>query len=593
MIKELKKLFYLLNKKEKSNLLWLFLLMLIASLLEIIGLGAIPAFISIITNSSNLPSYIPFRNFLLTLSQTELFLWVSASLLAVYIVKNGFSSFMLYFKSNLTTNIQIRIGYSLLYKYFSAPYTFHLKRNSIDLFSKIVDEARLIISNILVPVLNLSMDILFSVSIIIFLLVYDPFTSITIFICLSTTGYLFLLFTKNKTVQIGKNLPYMRMHLNKSITEGLNGLKDSRILNRELLFLNRANNLMEDTHHATKYIQFISTLTRPFIETIAIFAMVLICIIQVSQGYKIDSILPTLTLFAIASIRLLPTVNTLVSGYAGIRNALYIIDPVYKDFEELTNTGISIEDDHISSHPLTFEKEIIIKNVDYTYPGSEKKSLQDIHLTIHKGEAIGLIGSSGAGKTTLVDIILGLLTPENGSIIIDSTDIKDHTRSWQKNIGYIPQYIYLSDSSIKRNIAFGINDHEIDDQKLWNAIHAAQLELLITELPEGVDTEIGERGVRLSGGQRQRIGIARALYHNPQVLIMDEATSALDNITEKYVVEAIERLKGDRTIITIAHRLTTVKNCDCLYLMKQGKIVAKGTYDELLNHNSEFQEMAI
>ena len=220
-------------------------------------------------------------------------------------------------------------------------------------------------------------------------------------------------------------------------------------------------------------------------------------------------------------------------------------------------------------------------------------AINGITINIKRGEAIGFVGSSGAGKTTLVDVLLGLLIPQLGSIYVDGIDIFEDIRAWQKNIGYIPQSIFLADNTIKRNIAFGINDEEIDDKKLLAAIKAAQLETLIQDLPLGLETEIGERGVRLSGGQRQRIGIARALYHNPQILIMDEATSALDNITERYVVEAIERLKGDRTIITIAHRLSTVKKCDCLYVMKEGKIISSGKYDELLKDSLEFRKMNV
>jgi ABC-type multidrug transport system fused ATPase/permease subunit len=591
MMKELQKLFKIITKDEKKRLVWLLALMLIASVLEIASIGAIPAYISIISNGENISIPSQIANVLPPLSNKELIIWSSICLVAIYLVKNIFSTLMLYLKANVTTNIQIRLSYDLLYKYYTAPYTFHLSRNSIDLFSKVYDEARIIVTSVLIPLLNIVMDMMFTLSIIIFLLIYDPFTSLIIFFCLGLTGYLFISFTKKKSTSLGRDLPTMRMLLNKSITEGMNGLKDSRILNREHIFLEQSGQLLNKTYHATKYVQFISTLTRPFIETIAIIAMVLICVIAVLQGQTIGTILPTLTLFAIAFIRLLPNINLLISGFVSIRNTLYTINPVYQDFKQLQEASVSIENDELCK-ALHLEKEIHIENLSYTYPGAEKKSLQLVDLTIRKGEAIGLIGSSGAGKTTLVDIILGLLEPQSGSIKIDGININDNIRSWQKNIGYIPQSIYLSDNTIRNNIAFGIKTEEIDDSKLWAAIEAAQLESLIKELPQGLETEIGERGVRLSGGQRQRIGIARALYHNPQILIMDEATSALDNVTEKYVVEAIDKLKGNRTIITIAHRLSTVKNCDCLYMMKHGKIITKGSYNELLQKSEEFREMA-
>ncbi|NBB77333.1 MAG: ATP-binding cassette domain-containing protein, partial [Bacteroidetes bacterium] len=263
---------------------------------------------------------------------------------------------------------------------------------------------------------------------------------------------------------------------------------------------------------------------------------------------------------------------------------LELLEHKYKDFRE----KILKESDRM---PL--ESEIKIENVSFRYPKSEDYAVKNINLKIDKGSAIAFVGESGAGKTTMVDIILGLLTPETGKIYVDGTDIEDNLRGWMKNIGYIQQSNYLMDEKIFRNIAFGIPDQEIDQKKLQQAIEAAQLTELIERLPRGLKTRVGERGVRLSGGQKQRVSIARALYNNPQVLIMDEATSALDNITEKYVIEAIERLRGDRTIIMIAHRLTTVRNCDIIYMMDEGEIIAQGTYDELLATSKEFRKMSL
>ncbi|MDD4467190.1 MAG: ATP-binding cassette domain-containing protein, partial [Candidatus Pacebacteria bacterium] len=238
-----------------------------------------------------------------------------------------------------------------------------------------------------------------------------------------------------------------------------------------------------------------------------------------------------------------------------------------------------------------FKEEIRIENVSYTYPKSTQEALKNVSFAVKKGEAVGIIGPTGCGKTTIADIILGLLEPTKGKIEVDKKNIRENIDGWQKNIGYVPQFIYLSDDTIYNNIAFGIDKEKIDKSRLLKAAKVACLDDFVKKLPKGLDTFIGERGIRLSGGQRQRIGIARAIYHNPEILVMDEATSSLDNITEKYVIEAIERLKKGRTVIIIAHRLTTVKNCDILYMFKEGRIVGSGTYKDLFERNSDFKLM--
>ncbi|MEX0929736.1 MAG: ATP-binding cassette domain-containing protein, partial [Balneolales bacterium] len=320
----------------------------------------------------------------------------------------------------------------------------------------------------------------------------------------------------------------------------------------------------------------------------------LIALILVLQGRAVQSIIPILTLFAVAVVRLMPAFRDVVGNYTNIRFNIFAVDPVFDDLKELERERSAI---HLNGtrkpSPLTLKNSIKIEDLHYKYPNSEAQALNGIDLEIPKGSAIAFVGASGAGKTTIVDVLLGLLPPTRGVIKVDGRDIRTNLRAWQSNIGYIPQFIYLSDDTIKRNIAFGLEDDEIEDYKLDNAIKAAQLDRLVQNLPKGYNSVIGERGIMLSGGQRQRIGIARALYHNPEVLVMDEATSALDNVTEKYIIQALEKLRGDRTMIMIAHRLTTVRNCDVLYFMKDGVIEASGSHAELLERSSDFKLMAV
>lgn len=589
----IKKIVTLLTAAEKREAIVLFILMVVASILEIFSLGILPAFIAVVSAPEIIEQHAWIKHLFETFgieTQKQLIVFGSTGIIILFVVKNIFAAYLIQKRIKYTAGIHFRLSSTLLTLYYNAPYTFHLNRNTTDLFSKVSDEVRLIVNNVMLPFITLCMDGLFTVSTLVLLLIYEPVISITSFIIFSVAGVVYWFAVRKKAVEYGSQLSQIRSQMYKNIYEGFGGLKDARVLNREKYFINHTINSFNKTIKASTHQQIISLFSRPFIETLAILGMLCIVMILVFQGRPMASVLAVLALFAIAAIRLLPTINQLITGYTGIKSFIFGVDAVYDDFVNLQKEEQLLHDRHIE--PLSFENSIEIRNVKYRYPGVEEYAVNDISINVRKGEAIALVGSSGAGKTTLVDMLLGLLRPDHGAIIVDGKNIFEDIRAWQQNIGYIPQQIFLADQTIKKNIAFGIVDDQIDETKLWNAIRAAQLETLINELPQKLETEIGERGVRLSGGQRQRIGIARALYHNPQVLIMDEATSALDNVTERYVVEAIDRLKGDRTIITIAHRLSTVKNCDTIYFLKHAKIVTSGTYETLLESSSEFKDFA-
>jgi len=313
---------------------------------------------------------------------------------------------------------------------------------------------------------------------------------------------------------------------------------------------------------------------------------------MVLQDRPISSIVPIIAMFGVAIVRLIPAINQVTQLLTDLQFNIASVNPVYDDLTLLKESTQAFRSDRRKKQKLELKKSIVIKNLHYQYPKSTEQALNGVNLEILYGNSVALVGSSGSGKTTLADSLLGLLVPQKGAILVDGVSISESISGWQQNIGYIPQFIYLSDDTLKRNIAFGLPDDKIDNEKILKAVELAQLSDLIEHLPQGIETVIGERGTRLSGGQRQRVGIARALYHEPQVLVMDEATSALDNITEHQIIGAIEALKGERTVIMIAHRLTTVMNCNVLFFMENGKIVDKGTYQELLIKNADFREMA-
>ena len=330
---------------------------------------------------------------------------------------------------------------------------------------------------------------------------------------------------------------------------------------------------------------------------LALGGVLFIAVAMILQGRDPEIIVPTISLFGAAVMKLKPSIFTLIDQVNSIRFNKHSIEQIWLDLNRLENLGqsnhLALNGNNKQKPKLKLDKSIDLNDVSFVYPDSNMPAAKNISLSIPKNSTVAFVGESGAGKTTIVDVILGLLEPQEGTIEVDNQNVYDYSELWQRNIGYVPQEIFLLDDTIRRNICFGIPDEEIDEDKLRTAISTAHLSDLINNLEKGDRTRVGERGIRLSGGQRQRIGIARALYHNPQVLVMDEATSALDNITERYVIDAIECLKGEKTIIMIAHRLTTVENCDTIYLMKNARVIASGTYSELVHTSPEFREMSL
>jgi ATP-binding cassette subfamily C protein len=320
--------------------------------------------------------------------------------------------------------------------------------------------------------------------------------------------------------------------------------------------------------------------------------MLSVSALLVAQDRPLEAIIPTLTLLAVAVVRLLPSFQKVTANVNALKWGEKALNVVYEDLEKLDAWEREFLARQQNADTLTLEHTIEIEGLTYQYPGQEDHALRDVSLTIPKYASVGFVGPSGAGKTTIVDVLLGLLEPTAGRVLVDGEDIQERLPTWQRKIGYIPQSIYLTDDTVRRNAAFGMKEEEIEDEAVWRALEAAQLRELVESLPEGLDTMVGERGVRLSGGQRQRIGIARALYHNPEVLVMDEATSALDNQTERLFVEALEQLQGGHTLVVIAHRLSTVRNCDTLFMLDEGRLVAEGSYDELMARSEVFRRMA-
>ena len=598
MLSRFKKLLFLVGRRGRIKFSILLAAMFINAILEMAGVAAIPVFIIIISKPDMILQYqwaAPIVGLLNITTSHGMFIWGAIFLICLFVVKNLFLSLLIYAKTKIIYNEQVRLGHRLFNAYMTSRYPFFLNRNSAELLRNVNNETALIISGVMLPLLRIFLDGFVLVMIVILLLAAEPVISLMAFAVLGSLSFFFMRMTSKKSKAYGREALQHRRVMNEIVLEGISGIKDIIVLGREKSFVRRYDFSAVRTAVTLRYLQMVSQLPKPFMETVAVAGMLLIaCLMLFLLKRDVAALLPVLTLFAVATLRMLPVLRTVVSAYSDIRYNVYAIDPVYNDLkllEKTANEKIKKGKEAVPN-PYSFTAQISFQNVSYRYPQGNVWALRDIYLGIPKGSVIGLVGPSGAGKTTLVDILLGLLEPQEGRVLVDGQNIFADVRRWQANLGYIPQFIHLSDDTIRRNIAFGLPDDEINETQVLQALRAAQLEALIDELPKGLDTAVGERGMRLSGGERQRIGIARALYNNPQVLIMDEATSALDNITERNVISALEKLRGDRTIIIIAHRLTSVMNCDILYYMENGRIADKGTYMELLEKNPQFKTLA-
>ena len=589
---------FLFNRRDKIIFLILLFGMIVGAFFETFSIAIIPAFIGAAVNPEKVLQYAPAKailNFLGISGSRDILIWGCSGLGIIFAIKSAYICLQYYFQVRFVENRKFRLTRRLFTAYMNAPYQFHIQCNSSGLIRNTTMEVGEIMGRVLMPLLSLTMQSLMMVAILVLLFAVQPAMALVAMILLGFAGGGFQWMVKKKLSSYSHQAQKHRELMIKSIQQGLGAIKELRILRREKSFVKVLEHSLQKQIKATRFQAVTLKITAPYMELIAVFGLLTITILLLTMGKGVDSIAPTLVLFAASFVKLKAGIGQMVNGVNQIRYGVVSIDPVYNDLKLLEkgkNWFLSGNAGADRSNHWHFSREIKVENVNFRYPNSEEYALRDIQLNLAKDGSIALVGETGSGKTTLVDVILGLLEPESGRITVDGQDIHINLPAWQTNIGYIPQFIYLTDESIRCNIALGVENAQIDDSKLWSAIQAAQLESFVQTLAHGVDTIIGENGIKLSGGQRQRIGIARALYHNPEVLIMDEATSALDNATEKAVLDAVDKLRGVKTVIMIAHRLTTVKKCDTLYFLKNGRIECSGSYEALRATHEDFRKMA-
>jgi ATP-binding cassette, subfamily B, bacterial PglK len=589
MQKHLSKSFYILGKKNKALVLMVFLFLFV-SCIEVVSTGLVGQFISLATDpdSINKNSFLnSIAKWLDLSSQSQLLVMFGSLVIAIFYFKSFLSFFSQKIIFEFGFKLQGELSARLMNLYLEAPYTFHLNRNSVSLIQNIIGETSRFSQGVISPALTSVSNAVITIALV-GLLIKVNIMAMVVISAILLLSYALMFSLKNKIAFWGRQGSEANTEIMRVINHSLGGLKETKIIGCESYFRDQMDSQI--IKHATSSSLALSfgNLPRYIIEAFLIsFLIGFTFLFLATNKGNTQGLSATLGVFALVSIRLLPAVGNLLSSINGIRYSAYSIDKIHLDLKELENVNSYKKSKSISfaqntRSVLPFKTSITIEDVTYGYPNAQRKSIEGISLTIKQGESIGLIGKSGAGKTTLVDVILGLLAAQIGDIKVDGTSIYTDLRSWQNMIGYVPQTIFLVDDTLEKNIAFGVPEHLIDSNRLEKAILAAQLEELVENLPNGLKTVVGERGVMLSGGQRQRIGIARALYHEREILVFDEATAALDNETEGLVTEAIKSLSGIKTMIIIAHRLSTIEHCDRIYQLDKGRILNSGSYNEVV-----------
>jgi len=596
MYTSLKKLYLEFSPQEKRRLLLLSIIIIITALLQVVGIASIFPFISAAAD----PSIVDKNEYLLSVKtyleitdNRDFIVLLGGVVLLTLVLTNLFLAFSSWVSLRFVINTNHSLAYRMLRLYLHEHYLFHLKRNSAELLKNLTVEVFRVINGGILSGINIISKGLTALCILVLLIVVDPVMALVVGSVLGLSYLLIYWSIRLKLSRIGVLITHLGSDRMRYITESLGGIKELKVLGREDYYLKKFHDVQEEISKHQVFNRAAVELPKYLLETIAFGGILAMTIYLVGVRDDVQSVLPMISLYALAGYRLMPALQGVFQSTATLKHDIAAVDLFYDDIKGTGYLSTNSADNNVEiEQPLPLNKALVLKNISFHYPNTTKQAVNDLSLSIKANSSIGIVGTSGSGKSTLVDVLLGLLEPQQGNIIIDGEMLTEsNLRAWQNNIGYVPQVIFLADSTVSDNIAFGISSQEIDQLAVEKAAKMANLhDFIVNELEEGYQTIVGERGLRLSGGQRQRIGIARALYHNPSVLVLDEATSALDTPTEQAVMEAVYNLAHKKTIIMIAHRLSTVKDCDVLVWLESGEVKAIGRYDELLLSNALFRD---
>ena len=569
--------------ESRSKLPALILLFLFSSILDLLGLGLIAPYVSLIMNFENQNiDWIGNKIIALGLPMEQEFIliWMGVVLITVFLFK-ALTALYINHTIIVFSNMQeVRLKSYLMQTYQHLPYTEYIKRNSAEYVNAIIGHTISFRGALEMGLKTLS-DGIIAIAIFSLLALTNGIALSLLVIILGVLVFGYDRVFRSRIKEYGRQSHHYATRLVQGVNEGIEGFKEIRILGREKYFYDLIKHNAERWTQNQGKTNIISSSPRYFLEFVLITFIVMLVITAYLFGNNLKALVPTIGFIGMAALRLLPVIHGLSNSLVHLRHNRFAVGWLYTDLIKLKESPKSVWESSTKSTNGEFH-ELVLDGIQYFYPESKMPALDQISLRIQEGETVGFIGPSGAGKTTLVDLILGLLKPSKGSLLYNGEELKGSLSRWQSQIAYLPQQVFLIDNTLRNNVALGINDNEIDDQLVHESLNNASLQEFVDTLPQGIETKLGERGVRLSGGQRQRVAIARAFYHGRNVLVMDEATSALDHETESEIVEEIKRLKGKKTIIVIAHRLTTVQHCDRIYCLEKGKIVNSGPPSKIL-----------
>lgn len=589
----------LLTPKEKASAYLCFAAMLIMALVEVIGIASIMPFMAVLSDPDAIFHHVKLKWLYEQLKFTNphaFLIFLGFTVLGILVVSNTISMLTTWLIMRFTYARQYNLSKRLFNQYLSEPYTFFLQRNSSELTKNILTEVITVVNRAFIPGMQLVAKAIVTALILLLLLKIDPVLAFVLTFMLGGAYFSIFMTVRKKLSAISKRCQESSKQQFKLAAEAFGGIKDIKLMNREKYFMESfaRHSKQQAQDEATGNI--IAHLPRYALETLAFGGVLTIILYLLVMDKNISDAMPLLALYAFASFRLMPAMQQIFTSLSFLRMSKDALNTLSNDLAHVHQHVIAENTDLPVSKPLPliFNGALKLSDISFAYPNTAKPVFQSLNLEIPAKSTVGIVGVTGVGKSTIVDLILGLLKPQTGEILIDNLLISANNLSrWQSKIGYVPQQIFLADDTIKNNIAFGIAEHEINMAAVERAAKMANIhEFITTKLESGYDTIAGDRGIRLSGGQRQRIGIARALYHDPEVLVLDEATSSLDTVTENVILEAIQELSRKKTIIIIAHRLTTLTECDTIHVLQDGKIISSDTYDELLKTCSPFQQMA-
>lgn len=590
----------LLDAAERRKALLLLAMMLVMGVLETVSVGSVMPFIAVAAN----PDVVKTNAYLAALYDGLGFTDMDAFLVflgvAVFLLVVGSLGFKALTHWAIARYIHMRsftLSSRLLRGYLGRPYSFFLNRHSADLGKTVLSEVQQVIRQALLPAMQLVANAIVAVFLVTLVVVVDALVAITAVLVLGGAYAVIYLVFRRYISRIGAQRVTANRARFQVAQEALGGIKDVKVRGLEDGYIQSFRKPAGRFARVQAANQIIGEVPQFALQALMFGGMLLLLVgLMIARDGNLENVLPIVALYALAGARLMPALQRIYRALATLRFGGPALDSLHTDLVQTEQAGGTLRADAAGERraPIRLKKELELDHIQYTYPGGDRPTLADLSLVVPACTTVGLIGATGAGKTTAVDIVLGLLEPQRGRLLVDGRVVQgEDLRAWQQSIGYVPQSIFLTDDTVAANIAFGVKKSELDHDAVIQAARVAELHQFVTnEMPNSYDTVIGERGVRLAGGQRQRIGIARALYHDPDVLVLDEATSALDNLTEKAVMDAVHNLGHRKTIIIIAHRLSTVRECDRIFMLEQGRLVAQGRYDELLEDSAQFRAMA-